>query len=71
MQYIGYVFRSIVIAILVTIVFAQNSFSYIDPGTGSYIFQMLIAGLLGALFALKIFWGRLKLFFINLFSKSN
>jgi len=70
-QNLNYVIRSIVFAVFVAVAFTQNSFSYIDPGTGSYIFQMLIAGFLGALFALKIFWSRVKLFFMNIFSKSN
>jgi hypothetical protein len=38
-------------------------YAYLDPGTGSYIFQILIAGLLGGLFALKLFWGRIMIFF--------
>jgi len=71
MQYFNYAFRSMVIAILVIVVCTQNSFSYIDPGTWSYIFQMLIAGFIGALFALRIFWGKVKLFFMNIFSKFN
>jgi hypothetical protein len=32
--------------------------AYIDPSTGSYVLQLLLAGLLGALFALKVFWKR-------------
>jgi len=34
--------------------------AYIDPGSGSYFFQMAIAGLLGAIFSIKVFWKRLK-----------
>ena len=30
--------------------------AYLDPATGSYVFQILMAGLLGILFALKMFW---------------
>ncbi len=30
-------------------------YAYIDPGTGSYILQLLIAGALGALFAFKTY----------------
>jgi hypothetical protein len=30
--------------------------AYIDPGTGSYLFQLLIAGFLGILFLLKSYW---------------
>jgi len=69
MQYVSYVIRILVIATLVIVAFTQDSLSYIDPGTGSYIFQLLIAGFLGALFAVKMFWNKVKLFFTNLFSK--
>lgn len=45
-------------------------YAYLDPGTGSYIFQMLVASILGGLYALKVYWTHTKLFFINLFSRS-
>ena len=34
--------------------------AYIDPGTGSYLFQMAMASALAAAFVLKAFWGRIK-----------
>ncbi|MFC1965900.1 hypothetical protein ACFLWI_02995 [Chloroflexota bacterium] len=43
---------------------------YIDPGTGSLIIQILIAGFVGGLFVIKMFWGKVKAFFKNLFSKA-
>jgi len=36
--------------------------AYLDPATGSYVFQILMAGLLGALFALKMFWRSVRTF---------
>ena len=33
--------------------------SYIDPGTGSFLLQVLFAGVLGGLAAIKIFWARI------------
>jgi len=47
----------------------QKLYAYLDPGTGSFIFQLIIAALLGGLFAIKIFWKRIKIFLKNLFSK--
>lgn len=44
-------------------------FAYLDPGTGSYILQLAIGILFGVLFALKLFWNRIKLFLQGLFSK--
>lgn len=43
--------------------------AYLDPGTGSYLFQILIAALVGGLFAVKLFWGKIAAFFSGLFGK--
>ncbi|HEU4365757.1 MAG TPA: hypothetical protein VFT13_09880 [Candidatus Krumholzibacteria bacterium] len=51
--------------------FVADAHAYLDPGTGSYILQMVIAGLLGAAFALKLFWYRIKRFFAGVFSRNN
>lgn len=37
--------------------------AYLDPGSGSYLLQLLIAGLLGGLFAIRASWGKIKNFF--------
>jgi hypothetical protein len=55
--------------LLCYMIFPQRAYAYLDPGTGSYIFQLIIAGLLGASLAIKIFWQNIKTFFSNLFSK--
>lgn len=49
---------------------AYNIHAYIDPGTGSLIIQVLIASFFGALFLLKVFWGKVKVFLNNLFSRA-
>jgi hypothetical protein len=36
---------------------------YIDPGSGSYLVQVIIAAILGAVFYFKGIWLRIKLFF--------
>jgi hypothetical protein len=38
----------------------RQAHAYVDPGTGNYLLQLFVAGLFGALFALKIFWTKLK-----------
>lgn len=35
------------------LLFPKPAYAYIDPGAGSYFFQLLIAGLLGSLFFIK------------------
>lgn len=42
---------------------------YLDPGTGSYLIQLLIAGLLGVLFVVRLYWGKINQFFRKLFKK--
>ena len=37
--------------------------AYLDPGTGSYIIQLLVAGVMGVLFLVKVYWGKIKDFF--------
>jgi hypothetical protein len=37
--------------------------AYVDPGTGSYIFQVLVGVFLGAAVALKLWWRKLWGFF--------
>jgi len=34
--------------------------AYIDPGVGSIIFQLIIATLLGGIFAVKMYWKKMK-----------
>ncbi len=52
------------------LVFPRDAHAYLDPGTGSYFLQLLLAGLLGTTFMIKTFWAKLKVSFINLFSKN-
>lgn len=47
----------------------QPARAYLDPGTGSYLFQLLIAFFVGALFTIKLYWGKLKGFSRNLRKK--
>jgi hypothetical protein len=36
---------------------------YLDPGSGSFLIQLLIAGIAGAGIAIAISWGRIKRLF--------
>ena len=40
-----------------------NILLYVDPGSGSYLVQMIIAAVVGALFYFKHLWWRFKSFF--------
>lgn len=47
------------------------AFAYLDPGTGSYVVQVVVGSLLGLGFVLKTYWGALKVKVNHLFSKQN
>lgn len=47
----------------------RQSHAYLDPGSGSYVIQLVIAGLAGVLVSIKMFWGHIKAFFMGMFSK--
>ena len=38
----------------------SDAWAYIDPGTGSYLLQIMSAGVLAALFVIKPLWRNIK-----------
>ncbi len=54
---------ALAVLIYVTTVAATPAAAYIDPGSSSYIFQLLIGGLMGLGIAVGSFWHRIKAFF--------
>ena len=55
---------SIVFAIVILILTVVNSFAYLDPGTGSMMFQIVTGVILAAFFTVKLWWNNLlKLIF--------
>ena len=51
------------------LIFPASAFAYIDPGSGSFFLQFLLAALLGALYSIKVFWKDIRAFLKQLFSK--
>jgi hypothetical protein len=49
----------LVFATLFVFTVACSANAYVDSGTGSMLIQILIAGSLGAVFAVKSFWARI------------
>lgn len=43
---------------------------YLDPGSGSYLIQLLIASLMGGLILLRVYWGKVSGFVRRLMGKS-
>jgi len=44
---------------------ARDAHAYLDPGTGSFLLQAVIALVMGALLTLKLYWQRVKSFFVS------
>ena len=51
------------VALFVTVGLSAHTYAYVDLGTGSYMLQMLTAGLFGMLFAAKSLLIRLRSYF--------
>ena len=61
-----------IFAYLVSVVIPLRSYvSYLDPGSGSFILQILIATLVGGLFIVKMYWTRISGFIRKLFSRGD
>lgn len=50
------------------LIIPNRAHAYLDPGSGSYLLQIGLAALLGILFAVKLFWKKIKVFINNLVS---
>lgn len=44
--------------------------AYLDPGSGSFLLQLLIGGFVGLVLIIKTFWSRIKIFFNNLLGRT-
>jgi hypothetical protein len=51
--------------------FPQEAHAYLDPGSGSLLIQIILASLLGAMYFLRRYWGKVKAFFGTLESGGN
>jgi hypothetical protein len=49
----------LVLTLLVMGLWPASAHAYIDPGTGSFVIQGIIAAVVGAGFAIKVYWHRI------------
>lgn len=45
-----------------SLVFPKDAHAYLDPGTGSMLIQVLIGGILGSLYFIKLYWKKISSF---------
>ncbi|MFC1838813.1 hypothetical protein ACFL1N_04475 [Thermodesulfobacteriota bacterium] len=52
----------------ILIIFPQSSLAYLDLYTGSFFLQLLLGGIFGGLFFIKLYWRKIKTFGMKIFS---
>jgi hypothetical protein len=52
--------RILLFIVLLSILFPENVHAYLDPGTGSYVLQIILAFVIGGLYTFKLYWVRIK-----------
>lgn len=57
--------ETLIFAMILVLLPMHKLILYIDPGSGSFLFQIIIGGILSTWFFFKTFWTRMKLFFIG------
>ncbi|MCF7820191.1 MAG: hypothetical protein K9M44_01835 [Candidatus Pacebacteria bacterium] len=53
--------------VVIFLAFSQPALAYIDPGTGSFVFQMIVGAVLGFFFIIKLYFHKIKTFFLKIF----
>jgi hypothetical protein len=49
----------------------ETGTAYLDPGSGSFILQLILASIMGALFMLGVYWKKVKQFLKGFLSKED
>jgi hypothetical protein len=62
--------RLLAIAVVVVLGLPSMAHAYLDPGTGSYALQLLLAALLAGAYTVKLYWAKLRALLRRLRGKS-
>ena len=57
------------VVIVFLLIWPPSVHAYIDPGTGSLVIQMVVAGVMAGLYLFKRYWTKIKLFVGHLVNK--
>ncbi len=55
--------HAVLLGMVLAFALQANAHAYLDPGTGTYILWLLISGAVGALYAVKLYWSKIRSFF--------
>ncbi len=53
-------FRVVCLAGVIALLFPADAFAYLDPGSGSLIFQTVVATLAGVAYGVRVYWGQIR-----------
>ena len=62
-------FNPLFLALVLLVFVPKTAFAYLEPGTGSYLFQVIVLSIMGLLFTLKMYWQRFIAFVKSLLGK--
>lgn len=54
---------ALALAAAATTLLVGDAHAYMDPGSGSFVLQMILAGIVGLGVTLKVYWAKLKRLF--------
>ena len=62
--------KIILYILLINILHLNIAHAYLDPGTGSIIFQVIVGGIAAFMASILFYFRKFKIFFKNLFKKN-
>lgn len=66
---LGRVLDVVIFLMIFNLIAVKNTYAYIDPGSGSYMLQIIAAGVLSSIFIIKKFWGNINKFISSFLKK--
>jgi hypothetical protein len=60
----------ILMSIFIVLIFVNQSYAYIDPGTGSMLVQAVLAAIAAVSVSIGVFWRRIRSFLDRLFGRN-
>lgn len=48
------------LGLCVALLFPSDAYAYLDPGSGSLIFQTIVATLAGVAYGVRLYWSRIR-----------
>lgn len=67
--YLSSLIRWAILLVFVSLGVPSDAYAYIDPGSGSFLLQLLLASLLAASFAIKSWWRNIKRTFTEFYAR--